>query len=258
MPPGPTPLWRPGGEWSDMCGFLKPLGSDTEWQVRVRLYHPRQHAGSQVKGSKLPPQVWVHLSHVNARLVDRAEGKNFAIRPQQGKKADSFNSDHSLVVQVIHMTSCASISNGRSSSNAPLMSRFSPSDRMRNERPPLCPVCCHSCRDQHEISAGKKQNINPMWKVLVKEVNLGEPTSFLDHVYFGCTMRPEINSNDFGVFGINLQIRIRISSSRKLYFLNDSNFWCVQSSITHHVAVHVPVLWPVCSHTIPFRMLWLP
>ena len=39
-----------------------------------------------------------------------------------------------------------------------------------------------------------------MWKVLVKEVNLGEPTSFLDHVYFGCTMRPEINSNDFGGF----------------------------------------------------------
>ena len=35
---------------------------------------------------------------------------------------------------------------------------------------------------------GKKQNINPMWKVL-KEVDLGEPTSFLDHVYLGCTQR---------------------------------------------------------------------
>ena len=30
--------------------------------------------------------------------------------------------------------------------------------------------------------AGKKQNIDPMWKLL-KEVDLGEPTSFLDHVY---------------------------------------------------------------------------
>ena len=30
--------------------------------------------------------------------------------------------------------------------------------------------------------AGKKQNIDPMWKVLNKEVDLGEPTSFLDHV----------------------------------------------------------------------------
>ena len=38
--------------------------------------------------------------------------------------------------------------------------------------------------------AGKKQNIDPMWKVLNKEVDLGEPTSFLDHVYLGCTQRP--------------------------------------------------------------------
>ena len=37
--------------------------------------------------------------------------------------------------------------------------------------------------------AGKKQNIHPMWKVLNKEVDLGEPTSFLDHVYLGCTQR---------------------------------------------------------------------
>ena len=32
------------------------------------------------------------------------------------------------------------------------------------------------------ILAGKKQNFDPMWKVLSKEVDLGEPTSFLDHV----------------------------------------------------------------------------
>ena len=37
--------------------------------------------------------------------------------------------------------------------------------------------------------AGKKQNIDPMWKVLNKEVDLGEPTSFLDCVYLGCTQR---------------------------------------------------------------------
>ena len=29
--------------------------------------------------------------------------------------------------------------------------------------------------------AGKKQNLDPMWKVLNTEVDLGEPTSFLDH-----------------------------------------------------------------------------
>ena len=37
--------------------------------------------------------------------------------------------------------------------------------------------------------AGKKQNINPMWKDIKKEVDLGKPTSFLDHVYLGCTRR---------------------------------------------------------------------
>ena len=31
---------------------------------------------------------------------------------------------------------------------------------------------------------GKKQNINTTWKLLMKDVDLGEPTSFLDHVYF--------------------------------------------------------------------------
>ena len=44
--------------------------------------------------------------------------------------------------------------------------------------------------------AGKKQNIDPMWKGLNKEVDLGEPTSFLDHVYLGCTQRQREISKD--------------------------------------------------------------
>ena len=43
--------------------------------------------------------------------------------------------------------------------------------------------------------AGKKQNIDPMWKVL-NTVDSGEPTSFLDHVYLGCTQRQCKISND--------------------------------------------------------------
>ena len=44
--------------------------------------------------------------------------------------------------------------------------------------------------------AGKKHNVDPMWKVLNKEVDLGEPTSFLDHVYLGCTQRQcEVSQN---------------------------------------------------------------
>ena len=44
--------------------------------------------------------------------------------------------------------------------------------------------------------SGKKQNINPVWKLLNKEVDLGEPTSFLDHVYLGCTRRQCALSKD--------------------------------------------------------------
>ena len=36
---------------------------------------------------------------------------------------------------------------------------------------------------------GNKQNMPPMWKKLMKNVDLHEPTSFLDHVYLGCTQR---------------------------------------------------------------------
>ena len=37
--------------------------------------------------------------------------------------------------------------------------------------------------------AGKKQNLDPIWKVLNKEVDVGEPTSFLGHENLGCTQR---------------------------------------------------------------------
>ena len=44
--------------------------------------------------------------------------------------------------------------------------------------------------------AGKKQNIYPMWKVRNEEVDLGEPTSFLDRVYLGCSQRQSEISKD--------------------------------------------------------------
>ena len=48
--------------------------------------------------------------------------------------------------------------------------------------------------------AGKKHNIDPMWKVLMKEVGLGEPTSFLDH----CTQRKCQTSKDIVDKNINV------------------------------------------------------
>ena len=66
------------------------------------------------------------------------------------------------------------------------------------------------------------------------------------------TMPPETHSNDFGgggEGGLELISRFEFEFCRCVnYFLNDSNFWCVQ--------VNVP--WPVCAHAIPFRMWWLP
>ena len=44
------------------------------------------------------------------------------------------------------------------------------------------------CMDDIKL-AGKKQNIDPMWKELNKEVEAGETTPFLDHVYLRCSQR---------------------------------------------------------------------
>ena len=61
--------------------------------------------------------------------------------------------------------------------------------------------------------AGKKQNIDPMWKLLNKEVYLGEPTSFLDHVYLGCTQRQCEISKDI-VDNYRTMFESRISAVR--------------------------------------------
>ena len=34
--------------------------------------------------------------------------------------------------------------------------------------------------------AGKKQHLDPSWRIPMNEIDFGEPTSFLDHVYLGC------------------------------------------------------------------------
>ena len=61
--------------------------------------------------------------------------------------------------------------------------------------------------------AGKKQNLDPMWKVLNKEVDLGEPTSFVDHVYLDCTQRQCEISKDI-VDNYRTMFESRISAGR--------------------------------------------
>ena len=65
--------------------------------------------------------------------------------------------------------------------------------------------------------AGKKQNIDPMWKVLNKEVDLGEPTSFLDHVYLGCFQRQcEISKDIVDNYRAMFESRISAGGTEKL------------------------------------------
>ena len=65
--------------------------------------------------------------------------------------------------------------------------------------------------------AGKKQNIDPMWKVLNKEVDLGEPTLFLDHVYLGCTQRLcEISKDTDDNYRAMFESRIAAGGTEKL------------------------------------------
>ena len=67
--------------------------------------------------------------------------------------------------------------------------------------------------------AGKKHNIDPMWKVLNKEVDLGEPTSFLDHVYLGCTQREcEVSQNIVDNYRTMFESRISAGGLEKLPF----------------------------------------
>ena len=82
--------------------------------------------------------------------------------------------------------------------------------------------------------AGKKQNLDPMWKLLNKEVDLGEPTSFLDHVYLGCTPRlceinKDIVDNDRAMFESRISAgeMKSVRTLRILVFLHGLLIWKV-------------------------------
>ena len=67
--------------------------------------------------------------------------------------------------------------------------------------------------------AGKKQNLDPMWKLLKQEVDLGEPTSFLDHVFLGCTQRQcDISKNIVDNYRTMFESRISAGRVEKLPF----------------------------------------
>ena len=64
----------------------------------------------------------------------------------------------------------------------------------------------------------RETNLDPMWKVLNK-VDLGEPTSFLDHVYLGCTQRQcEISKDIVDNYRTMFESRISAGGVEKLPF----------------------------------------
>ena len=88
--------------------------------------------------------------------------------------------------------------------------------------------------------AGKKQNIDPMWKVLNKEVDLGEATSFLDHVYLGCTQRKcEISKDIVDNYRAMFESRISAGGTEKLPY--SENFRI--SSWSYDMEGHAKNVW---------------
>ena len=87
---------------------------------------------------------------------------------------------------------------------------------------------------------GKKKNIDPMWKLLMKQVDFGEPTSFLDHVYLGCTQRQcKIRNEKFGKLQRHVWIANFRGGSRK-------NF----HSLKIFVFLHGLVTWLVMQRSV--------
>ena len=74
-----------------------------------------------------------------------------------------------------------------------------------------------------------------MWKVLNKEVDLGAPTSFLDHVYLGCTQRQcEVSQNIVDNYRTMFESRISAGRVEKLPFLQNLRISSWSSDMEGH------------------------
>ena len=84
--------------------------------------------------------------------------------------------------------------------------------------------------------AGKKQNIDPMWKVLSKEVDLGESTSFFDHENLGCTQIKdnEIRKDIVDNYRTMFESRISAGGTEKLPYSGNSRV----SSLSYDMEGH--------------------
>ena len=69
-PRGPTPLWGPGSipnSWADVCGFLKPPGSQRFWKVNKHgaFSSLRKALGLRPNDQSCHHETWIHLHFVD-------------------------------------------------------------------------------------------------------------------------------------------------------------------------------------------------
>ena len=104
-PPGPTPLWGPGSipnNWTDVCGFLKPPGSQRFWRVSKHgaFSKPRQTLGLRASDQSCHHKTWLHLHfvHWNNKWSQQAHyNGNICLKERPQKRHISeILSDHSL------------------------------------------------------------------------------------------------------------------------------------------------------------------
>ena len=118
-----------------------------------------------------------------------------------------------------------------------------------------------------------KQNINPTWKILMKDVDLGEPTSFLDHVYLGCTQREcQTSQNKVDTYRSMYESKISAGAMESCLFREiwPEHFLMVlyrKASILWQFSCFFMVLWyggsckEMCTgklKTVAKNMLWRP
>ena len=104
-PPGLTPLWGPGSipnNWTDVCGFLKPPGSQRFWKVSKygAFSMLRQALGLRASDQSCHHETWLHLHFVdwsNQWNHEARYNENIRLneRPQK-RHISEILSDHSL------------------------------------------------------------------------------------------------------------------------------------------------------------------
>ena len=92
--------------------------------------------------------------------------------------------------------------------------------------------------------AGKTENIEPTWKILMEDVDLGEPTSLPDHVYMVCTQRKCQISNDI-VDDYRSMFESRISAGAKENYRP-----YLQGNLIQKQYLHGPMTWKVTQRNV--------